>query len=145
MGQSGPGVPLERSSVKRALILVASAGVFACSSTNPCQTSQTPLDYGTCSDLVDAGGGPILGRLTITPAQRTACETACSSSNDQTAVTNAFNCLNAIPADAGACSSGDEAAWGTRVAAQAIGCETALQAQASSACVNAVTATPDGG
>jgi hypothetical protein len=133
--------------VKRALIVIAVAfGIVACSnSSNPCQTSQTALNFGDCADLVDSGGGPILSQLVITPARRSACEAACTSSSDQTAVTNAFACLNAIPADAGPCTSAAEEAWETKVAAQAIGCENALQSAGSSACVIAVTTTPDAG
>ena len=138
--------------MKTALLLVTASTLAACSSSGgadagpgPCQTSQTALDYGTCADLADAGGGPVLSQLTITAAQRAACESACTSSTDLAAVTAAFGCLNAIPADAGACAAETEEVWGTKIAAQAIGCETALQTSASKACVTAVTGTADAG
>jgi hypothetical protein len=122
----------------------SSSGTDGGPDAGPCQTAQTALDFGDCADLIDAGGGTLAG-LVITPEQRSACEVHCSSTTDQTAVVAAFECLNAIPADAGPCTSAMENAWATRVAGQALACEGTLQNDASSACFDAVTSTPDAG
>jgi hypothetical protein len=129
--------------LKRLLIAAAAyAAITACSSTNVCQQTLTLPALGDCHDLaLDSG---ILAQLTISPAQRTACETACTSNSDQTAVTNLITCLNYIPADAGACSlDAGQNAWLTRVAAQALVC--ANTNMPSTGCYNAVTGQPDAG
>jgi hypothetical protein len=142
--------------MKAMIVLFAAAlGTAACSSSGgtdggpdagagPCQTAQTALNFGDCADLIDAGGGA-LAQLTITPEQRSACEVHCSSSSDQTAVVAAFECLNAIPADAGPCTSAMEGAWETHVTVLALGCEGTLQSNATAACYAAVTTPPDAG
>jgi hypothetical protein len=133
------------------IVIAAAAGMAACSSSNgtdagqdagPCQTAQTPLDFGDCAAVVDAG---TLAAFTITPQQRAACEASCTSSTDLTAVTQAFGCLNAIPVDAGPCSAAHETSWENLVASKGIACEVALSNQASSACYTAVTTPPDAG
>ena len=85
------------------IVIAAVCGMVACSSSNSstlCQTAITQVDYGDCANLADAGTGQFM----LTSDQRSQCVANCTSSSDQTAVTNIFNCFNGIPADAGACS-----------------------------------------
>jgi hypothetical protein len=129
--------------VKRFLIAAAAyAALMACSSsTNVCQQTLTSLDVGDCNIPVDSG---ILLDLTIDQSQRAACEVACTSSSDQTAVTNLITCLNYLPADAGTCSlDAGQNQWLTHVAGQALACSEANMP--SSTCYNAVTGMADAG
>ncbi len=137
--------------MKRFLIAAAAyAALTACSSSTTadagpdasvCQQTLDSLDVGDCNIPVDSG---ILLDLTIDQSQRAACETACTSSGDQTAVTNLITCLNYLPADAGACSlDAGENQWINHVAVQALACsETNMP---SSTCYNAVTSMADAG
>jgi hypothetical protein len=127
--------------VNKILIAVVSAAALgACSSSNPCQTSITPYNFGDCPDFADAGGF-----VTITPAQRSACEVACSSSTDQTALTNLITCVNNVPGQVGACTAATEQTWANNAEQKLIACNTAAANQPSQACLAAVESTPDAG
>ena len=80
----------------RKLLLVVAflAGTAACSS-NTCQNSLTPLNYGDCATDAGVYNGP-------TDVERTACDVGCASSSDQTGIANLLSCLNEIPAAVGA-------------------------------------------
>jgi hypothetical protein len=122
--------------------VIASAGFLACSSSNdPCQSNITPLNYGDCANLADAGSGSVI----ITPEQRTACATACSSSADQTALTNLLSCVNAIPGAVGACTTATESDWLNNVGTKSITCATTPANMPSTPCLAAISSTPDAG
>jgi len=128
--------------VKRLLIAAAAmAGVAACIN-NPCQTSITPLSYGSCTTAADAGfyTGP-------SSAQRNACELGCISSSDQTAIGTLFSCINNIPAAVGTCTVATEGAWVANVGTQAEACVNAAATQLSLVCKGTIAlgSVPDAG
>ena len=128
--------------MKRTLVVAVAAGaIAACSSSNHCQDSVTSFNYGDCSDLAQAADGGSF----ITAAKRTACENACSSSSDQTALGNFFSCYNAIPGAVGACSMSMETQWEESVGGKVSTCGATAQSQLSSGCFAAISFTPDGG
>jgi len=135
--------PYQRSTLNNILVaVIASAGFLACSSSNdPCQSNFTPYNYGDCADLADAGSL----NNTITPEQRTACASACSSSTDQTALTNLISCINAIPGAVGACSSATANAWVQCIGEKSVTCLSTPANVPSQACFNAINSTPDAG
>jgi hypothetical protein len=127
--------------VKRTLATVAAIGVVTgCSSTNPCQTPLTPLDYGDCADLADSGIGD--GGAGYGFPSRSSCQDSCTSFSDQAEITAIFACWNTIPADAGACSMANETAWSAYVGGQVIRCLSG-SGQLSTPCLGALF--PDAG
>jgi hypothetical protein len=103
----------------------------------------TAPDPGDCPGLTGDGG--ILSQLQISPAQRMACEMACTSSSDKTALTNLINCLNNIRGQVGPCSVDAGEGWLTQVAGYAIACFNGTNNMPSAGCIAAVTGMSDAG
>jgi hypothetical protein len=126
--------------VKKLILVVAFlAGTAACSS-NTCQNSIIPLNYGDCATDAGVYNGP-------TDVERSACDVGCASSSDQTGIANLFSCLSGIPAAVGVCSSATEGTWVSSVANKAEACGNTAQTQLSSACKTAIAlgSIPDAG
>ena len=126
--------------MKKLLLVVAFlAGTAACSS-NTCQNSLTPLNYGDCATDAGVYNGP-------TDVERTACDVGCASSSDQTGIANLLSCLSAIPAAVGTCSSSSEGSWVASVGTKSAACGNTAVTQLSDTCKTAVSlgSIPDAG
>jgi hypothetical protein len=96
--------------------------ITGCSSgsSSVCQETFSGFNCGDC--LVPNNFSLFCHPLTLTSSQQSACQSACSSSADQAALSGYFTCINKLPAEAGTCSLGSEPVWLQSVALSFTNC-----------------------